>query len=653
MPLRYEGGTVELRHLRYFQAVAHERGFGRAALTLRVAQPALSRQIRALEHELGTPLLIRSPKGVKLTLTGAALLRDSGTVLDTFSRAIERARLSGHGLSGRCRIAVGKPVLWSGFIARVISQLSETHRDIELEIIEMEGPEQWKRLQDGQLDLGVSLLPPSSMTALVSEPILDSAIDSVLVSSDHPLASRRSVDGKSLNRFPLIGFAPSIHPEFMGQLMTRLAGNGIHPETRFNYPSMQSVWTLVAAGRGWTLSSSKWGRRGPEGTIRLPIRGISIPFHLSLIGRQHEDRSHILTVMQAFRAARETSSDEPALPPPEKPPARRARNNGTSPDDRAVELRHLRYFVQLVDEGGFGRAAKQLRMTQPGLSRQIRNLEHAVGTPLVKRIPRGVRVTPAGETLRDEADRVERSVDQLFADVRAANRGMHHQCVIGSVTTMITARAISRAFRLLESAGERLDPAVIDVATPEQPDALRQGLIDIGIGHAYPELNVKPGLRHQRLIDDLIECALVGKSHPLARRKRLLPQDLATVPFLFMPRAFHPAFYDRVFEALEHIGLTPRVDREYSGLHTVWSIAARGDGWGLGFRSHRRDPPDNLVAIPVEGLSLHWGLDMLWRSEDANPCVATVVDALRRVGASERRSAAERTARTRRRASRK
>jgi hypothetical protein len=65
MLLRYgRAKSVELRHLRYFQAVASEGGFGRAALALRVAQPALSRQIRALEHELDTALLIRSPKGV-------------------------------------------------------------------------------------------------------------------------------------------------------------------------------------------------------------------------------------------------------------------------------------------------------------------------------------------------------------------------------------------------------------------------------------------------------------------------------------------------------------------------------------------------------------------------------------------------------------
>ena len=623
--------TLELRHLRYFQTVAGERGFGRAALALRVAQPSLSRQIRALEHELGTPLLIRSAKGVELTLTGHAALEGAGKVIHSFSRAIEQARLAGSGHSGRCRIGVGKPVLWSGLLARVIGHLSESHRHIELEIMEMEGPEQWRQLNGGQLDLGISLLPPSSMTSLVSEPILDSTIDSALVAEDHPLARRRSLDAKTLNRYPLIGFVPAIHPEFMARLMSQLARAGIQTETKLNYPSMQSVWTLVAAGRGWTLTSSKWGPRAPEGTVQSPVRDLAIPFHLSLIGKRDEERSHVLTVMEAFRAVRNAPSPD-RVAPRNSPPARRQRKEA-GPADRTVELRHLRYFVQLVDEGGFGRAAKQLRMTQPGLSRQIRDLERVVGAPLVKRIPRGVRVTAAGETLRSEADQVERSVNQLFADIRAAERGMHHQCVIGSVTTAITARAITRAFRLLEASGERLEPIVVHVLTPLQPEALRQGEIDIGIGHTYPELNLRPGLLHERLIDDVIEAALVGESHPLARHKVLTRRELESVPFLFMPRDFHPAFYDLVFKTLEGIGLRPRVEREYTGLNTVWSLVARGDGWALGFGSHYLDPPENTVAIPVEGLSLQWGLDMAWRSEDANPCVATAVAALRRVGA--------------------
>ena len=81
MPARYGRGIVELRHLKYFQAIANDAGFSRAATRLRVAQPALSRQIRALEKELGTDLLVRTAKGVVPTRAGEVLLRGAGEIL--------------------------------------------------------------------------------------------------------------------------------------------------------------------------------------------------------------------------------------------------------------------------------------------------------------------------------------------------------------------------------------------------------------------------------------------------------------------------------------------------------------------------------------------------------------------------------------------
>jgi DNA-binding transcriptional LysR family regulator len=541
---------------------------------------------------------------------------------------LERARLAAHGLSGRVRIGVGKPALWSGLVARLIGTLNESHKDIELEIIEMEAPEQWRRLENRTLDRGVGMASPVQ-DRLHSEPVLNSPIDRALVAIDHPLAERAVLSPKLLTPYPLIGFQTGIHQALFSYFVTLLDAAGIRSEKQFNAPSMQSIWTLVAAGRGWTLSSSRWGERAPEGTVARPVRGLSIPFQYSMTSRRDEDRSHVLTVLGALRALRD-------LPPAKalelgQPAGGRNRRRGPGPAQQGIELRHLRYFVSLVDEGSFGLAAQQLRLTQPALSRQIRDLESAVGMPLVKRIPRGVRVTTAGEVLRGQADQLERLLDRLYSDLRAANRGMKRECLIGSVTTPITSRVIARAVRLLDE----VHPSVMDVATPEQPELLRRGRIDIGICHAYPQLSSESELGHERLVDDLIECALLGKHHRLASRESLRAPDMIDVPFLFMPREFHPVFYDRVLSALRALNLEPKVEREYTGLHTVWSLAAQGGGWALGFRSHRQDPPENLVAVPVEGLSVQWGLDMMWRREDANPWVAPVVEAIRQTSRRE------------------
>jgi DNA-binding transcriptional LysR family regulator len=131
-------------------------------------------------------------------------------------------------------------------------------------------------------------------------------------------------------------------------------------------------------------------------------------------------------------------------------------------------------------------------------------------------------------------------------------------------------------------------------------------------------------------VDDVLECALLSKDHPLASRTILEPADLAGIPFLFMPRPFHPTFYDRIFNALAAIDLQPKVEREYAGLHTVWALSAEGLGWALGFRSHRSQSPEGLVAIPIRGLELPWGLDLLWRRKELNPHVNAIVEALQK-----------------------
>ena len=613
---------MELRHLKYFQAISDEGGFSRAAARLRVAQPALSRQIRALEEELDAPLLVRTAKGVNRTPAGGALLRGANAILSMVDDGLKRAQRAGRGRAGLCRIGVSKPVLWSGMLSRVLSVLGR--EDIELEIVETEGPDQWKRLVAGTLDIGIGLGPPSSEQRIAAEPILLSVIDSALLPADHRLANHNVVTGDHLEPYPLLALAPTIQEDIYRRMAPLLEQVGIRSTLRVNYPTMQSVWTLVAAGRGWTLTSSQWGTP-PDGTVAVPIQGLAIPFHLSLMSRIGEDRGHVHVVMEIFRRVRDDIGEEQGISG-EHPIRRRTRGSVDT-----IDLRQLRYYAMVVDNGGFGRGAARLGITQPALSRQIRNLENAIGVQLVTRVPRGIRLTPSGEVLRGEVERIEQAMSHLHGEIKAAARGMRGQVVIGSVTTPITARMIAAAMRALEDGKNSLEPHVIDVSSPEQPEALRAGEIDVGICHAYPEPIYDAVIARERLVDDVIECALVSTDHPLARRTFLEATDLAQVPFLFMPRPFHPTFYDRVFNALAAIELQPRVEREYAGLHTVWALSAEGHGWALGFRSHCEHPPEGLVAVPVKGLALPWGLDLLWRRNDVNPHVDAIVAALQTV----------------------
>ncbi len=118
------GIKVELRHLQYFVAVAEERHFRRAAQRLQIAQPSLSRQIRALEQELGVELLDRASRPLRLTAAGADLLEEARFILNRTRRAVEHTRRTARGERGRLSIAM-LPWAYSGTLPRVLSAFSE------------------------------------------------------------------------------------------------------------------------------------------------------------------------------------------------------------------------------------------------------------------------------------------------------------------------------------------------------------------------------------------------------------------------------------------------------------------------------------------------------------------------------------------------
>src|SRR6185436_2628465 len=87
-------------------------------------------------------------------------------------------------------------------------------------------------------------------------------------------------------------------------------------------------------------------------------------------------------------------------------------------------------------------------------------------------------------------------------------------------------------------------------------------------------------------------------------------------------------FYDAIFGALNGAGLRPRVDAEYDGLATIWTLAAQGLGWTLGWQSHREEPPPGCIAIPLEGVSLDWGGELVYRKDESRAPVLATVDAI-------------------------
>src|SRR6202030_1756917 len=153
---------MELRHLRYFVAVGEEQHYGRASNRLRVAQPALSRQIQDLEEELGFKLFERLPRGVKLSAAGKLFLEDARRILQEVNEAAARAARAARGPSGGLRVGVPDNASWRGVVPDSFRRFREQQRDAELQLQPAASLELLEAIRSGRLDAAfVNFMPKS------------------------------------------------------------------------------------------------------------------------------------------------------------------------------------------------------------------------------------------------------------------------------------------------------------------------------------------------------------------------------------------------------------------------------------------------------------------------------------------------------------
>jgi DNA-binding transcriptional LysR family regulator len=180
---------MELRHLRYFVAVAEELHFGRAARRLGISQPPLSQQLRALEQALGAPLLERTSRRVRLTEAGQLFLIEARATLVQAERASDVVRRVSQGEAGELAIGFAPSAPLVTKVASALFRFREAYPSVELQLSELTRLEQVEMVANGQLDLGfIRGLEPDGTEGLIVSPFLEEEMILAL-RRDHPLAS--------------------------------------------------------------------------------------------------------------------------------------------------------------------------------------------------------------------------------------------------------------------------------------------------------------------------------------------------------------------------------------------------------------------------------------------------------------------------------
>jgi DNA-binding transcriptional LysR family regulator len=258
---------VELRHLRYFVAVAEELHFGHAATRLHISQPPLSQQIHDLERELGVELLHRNRRSVSLTEAGRLFLGEARQVLGNAEHAVEIVKRASRGEIGRLSIGFG-PTPENGILKDVLSLFVARHPDVDLELHSLYTQEQVEALEHETIDVGFPLLPIANRD-LITERIGVERVVTALP-SHHRLASRSRIALADLRDEPFILISRDVGG-FYGVIVEACQRAGFTPVVKHEVRHILTLLGCVAAGLGVTLLPDAVAGASPPGVLFRPI----------------------------------------------------------------------------------------------------------------------------------------------------------------------------------------------------------------------------------------------------------------------------------------------------------------------------------------------------------------------------------------------
>jgi len=241
---------VELRHLRYFQAVAEELNVTRAAARLHIAQPPLSRQIRQLEDEIGVPLFDRVGRGLRLTEAGRFLLEQSVQLTGRIEEVIEGTRRIGQGDKRWFGIGFVPSVLY-GFLPELIRELRAADAQVEVGLSELITVQQVEALKAGRIDIGFGRItlndPAIARSVVMAEPLV------AALPASHPAAGQPPLSPHELARHPFILYPARPRPSYADHVLSLFRAQGVQLRVVQEANELQTALGLVAAGLGITL----------------------------------------------------------------------------------------------------------------------------------------------------------------------------------------------------------------------------------------------------------------------------------------------------------------------------------------------------------------------------------------------------------------
>ena len=288
-----------------------------------------------------------------------------------------------------------------------------------------------------------------------------------------------------------------------------------------------------------------------------------------------------------------------------------------------MELRHLRYFTAVAENGGFARAARLLHVSQSAISEQVRDLESELGIELFNRENRRIRLTDHGDHFLKDARAILAAADKAVANVQRSLRGEIGTLTVGFFVggTGTFFPSIIREFR---RRFRGVQVSLVELAPAMQHQALQAGAIDIGFTRPVPS-DFATTLRSEPFHTEKL-CAVLLRNHPLAKKKKIFIRELATDRFVLNDRKYSSVIFDKVIALCAQAGYSPKISATATVSSGILALVEAGEGIAILAEGAQVLSSDELLFVPLADRFASVDMVIAWSPQNETPALRSFLE---------------------------
>ncbi len=285
-----------------------------------------------------------------------------------------------------------------------------------------------------------------------------------------------------------------------------------------------------------------------------------------------------------------------------------------------LELRHYRYFKVVAEELHYRRASERLFISQPGLSRQIRQMEEILGVQLLWRNKRKVRLTEAGKYLKSEIDFIFNHLELIHKQLKLIDKGEDGELRIGFLGSAMQ-NVIPDLLLKMDQMYPGISTSLEEMSNGLQVAAVDKDRLDIGFVRLA---RVPAGIRMKPVYRDTFSIVL-PEDHSLTAGRFKGVHQLKNENFILFSSDYSPAYYDKIMSICEDEGFTPHITHKSVHAHTIFKLVELGLGVSIVPTSLQHGYDRKVKFIELAGIEQSALLSMIWKEENRNPVLEKVL----------------------------